>query len=581
MTLIVVGALVVVALGAIGAFRMAGEDPVAPVVPAEPSARAVADVAMEELVSGDLVSAARRMEQAAREGDAQSALVLGRMYSTGFGVPLDAEKARAMYAQALDRGARQAALGLSDYLLNGTGGPADRSDGLRVLATAAEAEGLDARGLAALGQWYWYGRAATPDKTRGVALLERASAKGYARADYVRGIAAADANRADEAAALWLSAARAGDADAAFELYRVHRDGIGVTQDRELALQWLQRSARQGHAGAQADIGYHYLSGTWVALDDIEGLRWSLRSAVGGNAVGLYNVGFVFSKLSQGGDRQALAASYAFFNLAAAKGHADARTKRDELEAQLLPAEIAVAQERARDFTAGTSHLQQLEVAGTGTGFWVDLGRLVTNEHVVGECARLGVRTDHGLIEDVTLIAADADSDLAVLQVLPKPGAMHGPALARLAAGEAPLGEQVAIFGYPLSGVLSSAGTLGTGTVSANRGFRDDPDRLQFSAPIQPGNSGGAILNEQGDVIGVVQAVLNPITQGADVVLPQNVNFGIKTRRLRELLVANGITPHTAAGGRRLDSKELAVRAQRVSAQVVCYQIAVERNFGR
>lgn len=102
---------------------------------------------------------------------------------------------------------------------------------------------------------------------------------------------------------LWLSAARAGDADAAFELCRVHRDGIGVTQDRELALQWLQRSARQGHAGAQADIGYHYLSGTWVALDDIEGLGWSLRSAVGGNAVGLYNVGFVFSKLSQGGDR--------------------------------------------------------------------------------------------------------------------------------------------------------------------------------------------------------------------------------------------------------------------------------------
>ncbi|HUF25181.1 MAG TPA: trypsin-like peptidase domain-containing protein [Vicinamibacterales bacterium] len=577
---LILAALAVV-LAAIGAQRLLHSPPVVPTPPPPAPTRAAADLAIEEIVAGDPAAAARNMEQAAAAGDAQSTFVLARLYSTGFGVPLDAERARAMFAQAVERGAPQAALGLSHYLYTGTGGPPDRGQGLRVLTEAADANGLDPRGLATLGEWYWRGSAGVTDKPRGSALLDRAAAAGYTRADFVRGLAADEAGRPAEAFTLWLSAARAGDAGAAFELYRVYRDGIGTTQDRELALQWLQRSARQGHAGAQADVGYNFLVGTLVELSDVEGLRWSLRAAVGGNAVGLYNVGFVLQKAAAGGDRTSLSDAYTFFNLAAAKGHASAVTARDEVEAQLQPAEILSAQELARDFSAGTSTLQQVAVSGTGTGFWVDLGRLVTNEHVIGGCARVAVRTDQGTLEDVTVVAADAESDLAVLQVLPKPGATHVSALAMFAAEEPPLGEQVVAFGYPLSGVLASAGTLGTGTVSANRGLLDDPDRLQFSAPVQPGNSGGAILNELGHVIGVVQAVLNPITQGDSVVLPQNVNFGIKARRLRELLVANGITPHTGSGGRRLDSKELAVRAQRVSAQVVCYQSALERVLGR
>lgn len=581
-TLVIAGALAVTVLAAIGAFRMWGDRPVAVAPPAEaPPARAAADLAMEEIVAGDPAAGARRLEQAATAGDAQAAFVLARLYGTGFGVPLDAERARELFARAVERGAPQAAFGLSHYLYNGTGGPPDRGQGLRVLSEAAEAGSLDPQGLATLGEWYWHGSAGVTDKPRGSVLLERAASAGYARADFVRGLAASEAGRPEEAFKLWLSAARAGDAGAAFELYRVYRDGIGTTQDRALALEWLQRSARQGHAGAQADVGYNFLIGTLVEASDVEGLRWSLRAAVGGNAVGLYNVGFVLRKAAAGGDRSSLADAYTFFNLAAAKGHASAVTARAEVETLLQPEEILAAQELARNFMAGTSTLQEVAVSGTGTGFWVDFGRLVTNEHVIGGCARLAVRTDQGLFEDVTIVAADAESDLALLQVLPKPGATHASALAIFAADEPPLGEQVVAFGYPLSGVLASAGTLGTGTVSANRGLLDDPDRLQFSAPVQPGNSGGAILNEQGHVIGVVQAVLNPITQGDHVVLPQNVNFGIKARRLRELLVANGITPHTGSGGRRLDSKELAVRAQRVTAQVVCYQSALEQVLGR
>ncbi len=82
---------------------------------------------------------------------------------------------------------------------------------------------------------------------------------------------------------------------------------------------------------------------------------------------------------------------------------------------------------------------------------------------------------------------------------------------------------------------------MSTGIVSATAGIRDDETRLQFSAPVQPGNSGGALLNRRGHVIGVVQSVLNPISQGGQVFIPQNVNFAIKAFVLRSALRQRGL----------------------------------------
>ena len=91
-------------------------------------------------------------------------------------------------------------------------------------------------------------------------------------------------------------------------------------------------------------------------------------------------------------------------------------------------------------------------------------------------------------------------------------------------------GEQIVIYGFPLAGALASTGNLATGIVSALAGLGDDTSKLQISAPIQPGNSGGPVLDQSGHVIGVVVSKLNAI-KAASITgdIPQNVNFAIKT----------------------------------------------------
>ncbi|MFX4941208.1 serine protease, partial [Acinetobacter baumannii] len=73
------------------------------------------------------------------------------------------------------------------------------------------------------------------------------------------------------------------------------------------------------------------------------------------------------------------------------------------------------------------------------------------------------------------------------------------------------LGEGVAVFGYPLSGMLSTSGNFTLGNVTALSGLGDDSRYFQISAPVQPGNSGGPLVDANGNLIGVVTSKLNAL----------------------------------------------------------------------
>ena len=181
----------------------------------------------------------------------------------------------------------------------------------------------------------------------------------------------------------------------------------------------------------------------------------------------------------------------------------------------------------------------------SGTGFIVAAGRVLTNNHVTGECGRVVARNAQGVRVAARVLAADTRRDLAILSV---PNDI-GPPLPFRDAPPIRRGETVVTYGFPLSGLLSSGPTLTTGDISALAGLRDNPVNFQISAPVQPGNSGGPLLDSQANVVGVVVSKLNAARiaemTGGDI--PQNVNFAVKGTEALTFLRANGVEPKTIA----------------------------------
>jgi S1-C subfamily serine protease len=196
-----------------------------------------------------------------------------------------------------------------------------------------------------------------------------------------------------------------------------------------------------------------------------------------------------------------------------------------------------------------------------GTGFFVTAdGYVVTNAHVVEGCEDPKVVC--GLAGPIAakVLARDAANDLALLKV-----DFASDHVATLRAG-VKIGEEIAAFGYPLLDKLSAGGNFTVGNVSALAGFKNDSRQIQISAPIQPGNSGGPVVDQNGDVIGVVVSNLGSHAKGA----AQNVNFAIKVNVLTVFLDSYGVPYSTEASKHPLQGVELAEKAQSFSVLILC-----------
>jgi len=177
-----------------------------------------------------------------------------------------------------------------------------------------------------------------------------------------------------------------------------------------------------------------------------------------------------------------------------------------------------------------------------GSGFFLDTneGLIGTNWHVVDSSEVIEVSLyPSGNKFQAQLVLRDQVNDLAILQ-LPGYDAETGSCTRlpyRLTNSRGVrLGSKVFVLGYPLSTFLGTAPRYTEGVVSSERGIEDDPRTFQISAEIQPGNSGGPLLDEKGNLVGVVIARLNDSKlfelTGS---IPQNVNFAVKSDYLLNL----------------------------------------------
>lgn len=207
---------------------------------------------------------------------------------------------------------------------------------------------------------------------------------------------------------------------------------------------------------------------------------------------------------------------------------------------------------------------QQAQRASSGTGFVVAPDRVLTNQHVVDGCNRVLARTADGRWLAATLPGpVDAALDLAVLTVAGNPG----PTLAFRAGPAVRRGEDVIVYGFPLAGLLSADPKLTRGVVNALAGLRNDPNNFQISAEVQPGNSGGPMLDLQGNVVGVVVSKLdNRRVQNVD-----NVNFAVKGDVAQAFLRRVGVPFRTAESrGTDRSAADVGDIAHRATVQLRC-----------
>ncbi len=242
----------------------------------------------------------------------------------------------------------------------------------------------------------------------------------------------------------------------------------------------------------------------------------------------------------------------------------------DDLNVALLVARAA----ESRRPTRGGFAPADLEIVASGTGFVVSAdGHVITNNHVIEGCTALRVRSASQQTVVAQLQAAEPDSDLALLQAPELRVVDTAPF--RSGRGIRP-GDNVVVIGYPLFGanlVTSSEAIVTTGAVSALAGPGEDRRIMQITAPVQPGNSGGPLLDAGGNVVGVVVAKLDALLVAEAIGdIPQNVNFAIQGWVAQVFLDSHAVDYRTSEMIEDLAAADVAGRARAYTVLVECLQ---------
>ena len=344
-------------------------------------------------------------------------------------------------------------------------------------------------------------------------------------------------SKAETSDAEWVKsyrkAAEQNDAIAQFNLAFAYANGRGVAKDYAQAVKWLRKAADQSNVQAETVLGSCYANGQGVAKNDAEAVKWYRKAAEQDFAQAQISLALSYA-LGQGVAKDYVE-SYKWTLLAARQGDKDAKETMTILENNMSREQIAEGQKVVRNFKprlapsaepdTSSTGIAQTRPQSTGTGFFItEDGYLITNEHVAGSGAQVRLVTREGLIS-AKVVKVDAANDLALLKAEGKFAA-----LPVAASRTMKLGSTVATVGFPNMGFQGFAPKFARREIGPLSGPQDDARCFQISVPVQPGNSGGALVDERGNVVGVLSAMLSMkaalATSGA---FPQNVSYAVKS----------------------------------------------------
>ena len=512
------------------------------------SSSVVADFAagLEAYLRGDYATALREFRPLAEQGDAEAQTVLGLMYVNGEGVPEDARQAGYWWRKAAEQGLAEAQFNLGNRYAKGEGVPKDARQAVFWYRKAAEQGLTDAQ--LNLGNRYAKGEGVPEDDIQAVYWYRQAAEQGHAKAQFNLGL--------------------------------MYDKGEGVPEDDVQAYAWINLAAAQGIQEAEQAQARIRQRMTPAQIAEAQKLSRELAARVAEDR-GEPAPALVFGnpvpppEPSRDTVRQVQAyLALLGYDLGPVDGLPGRRTtaavRRFQQDLGMTPTgrvsdELLVLLKAA----AAARQQEPAEPVSSGSGFLVSRdGGIVTNHHVVDGCARVTVG-HAGASHDATVRAVDADADLALIEA--PPGA--GEAATFSESPRARLGEAVTVAGYPLHGLLSREFNVTGGNVSALAGPGGDAKRLQITAPVQQGNSGGPLLDGAGNVIGVVVSKLDAV-RAAKLTgdIPQNVNFAIEGALVRGFLDIHGVAYRRRPSNAKLVPERLAELARGFTVAMHCWE---------
>lgn len=368
-----------------------------------------------------------------------------------------------------------------------------------------------------------------------------------------------------------------------FYLASMYAQGHGVPQDYKEAARLLSKAAEAGHVVAQSKLGAMYYAGLGVPQDYAKAMTWYQKAAEAGDVTAQFDLAEMYANGQ--GVPQDFVYAHKWLNLAGANAEdEDTRlwihSSRDRIARQMSPQQIAEAQRLAREWKPSTEAIPPVQeelrtgkAARTGTGFIVSRqGHVLTNHHVVEGCASI-LATAEGMKTQLTLVGKDVENDLAVLKLsAPSQNAATFRGVRSIRAGDA-----VVVVGFPLHGLLVTEAHVTSGTVSALAGIGNDTRFLQITAPVQPGNSGGPLLDQSGQVVGVVVSKLDAVNIArATGDIPQNINFAINGTVAKTFLDSHSVGYETAKSEKKIEPAEIATVAKQFTLLLECFPESIE-----
>jgi len=576
----------------------------------------------DEAAMQDSVEAFKWFRKAADQGNADAQFSLGLMCARGNGVSKDSAEAAKWYRKAADQGHAVAQYNLGLMYANGEGVPKDSAEAAKWYRSAADQGNANAQNN--LGKMYEKGDGVSKDSAEAVKCYFKSVELGDADAQHNLGLMYANGDgvlkNSTDAVKWYRKSAEQGDVPAQRNLGFMYENGDGVSKDSAEAVKWYRKSAEQGNASAQTNLGLCYLKGTGVAENSVEAAKWFQQAAAMGYAEAQFGLGLLYAhgdglsknsieavkwlrKAAEQGHalaQNALGICYingegvlkdiiealAWFNLAAISGEAESVKNRDIAEAKVGPQGTLQAQQRSKEIQklieakkSGAAEVKpssgenpatiSAKPKANGSGALVTQnGYILTAAHVVSDATRITVLTSNGE-KTARVIRVDEANDLAVLKI---EGASFS-ALPVAPSRGIKLGQNVATIGFPNVTIQGFSPKLTRGEISSLNGLGDDPRSWQISAPVQPGNSGGPLLDEYGNLIGVIVSKLGMKAAKEIGDIPQNVNYAVKSAYASALLDSylGDNAPEPKKAGSKKSFEEMVSEAQKAVVLILVY----------